>query len=148
MILVVIGALVVSGVAIGIGVRERLRGDTRVSSVRLLSDGSSISGATSLPPRNEDGVAFTLTTSGLPVGHIITLKAEIFNNPNKCTRGTSGRRCGEGDLTDPEVGGSVVYLKGLYYRQASPTVTLDGHLAANDATHALSGAGLTNPHGP
>ena len=147
MILVVIAALVVSGVAIGIGVRERLRGDTRISSVRLLADGSAVSGATSTLSRNDDSVDFSLTTLGMPVGHIITLKAEIFNNPGKCKGGTSGRQCGEGDLTNPEVDGIPVYLRGLYYRQTAAALAFNGQLAANDVTHAVSGKGLTNPKG-
>src|ERR671934_1871660 len=49
-----------------------------------LPSGTPVAGASSTTVRSDDGVSFSLTTSGLPAGHAITLWLVIFNNPAGC----------------------------------------------------------------
>jgi len=146
MILVVITAALLVAAAIGAGVWERVKPDERLSSVRNVADGSLVANASSLLTRSDGGVDFTLRSAALPAGHVITLRGEIFNHPDKCTHGERSMRCGAGDLADPAVGGSVVLLASIYLR-GTDAVNFTGHLDAGDATKASSGEGLTNPRG-
>ncbi len=145
MIAVLAAALLVGATAIGMGVADRLRGDSRISRVRLVSDGSAVPHASSMLTRSENGADFTFSTSALPAGHVVTLKAVIFNKPKNCKHGVGRLRCGKDDLSNPEVEGSVVYLAGDARGRA--VVNFQGHLAADDKSHALIGDGLTNPQG-
>jgi hypothetical protein len=146
MMLVVVAAILVVAAGIGAGVWERVKPDERQSSVRLVSDGSNVSGASSLLTRGNGGIDFTLKTSGLPTAHVITLRAEIFNHPEKCAHGGKSMRCGAEDLADPAAGGSVVFLASVYLR-GTKAVNFSGHLDSGDTSHAASGSGLTSPRG-
>lgn len=146
MALVVLAAAIIAAAAIGAGVWERVKPDESLSSVRLVADGSKVPGASSMLTRSDGGIDFTLRSSGLPAGHVMTLRGEIFNHPEKCGHGSGSMRCGAGDLADPAVGGSVVFLAGSYLR-GTDAVSFAGHLDAGDASHALSGEGLTDPRG-
>jgi hypothetical protein len=75
---------------------------------------------------------------------VVTLRAEIFNHPEHCTHGGDGARCGEGDLTEPDVDGSVVFVTSAYLRTVLESYTFEGRIAAGDASHVVSGGGLTN----
>ena len=144
MIAVVIAAVAAGAVAIGFGVRAHFRGDPRVSHVRLISDGSSIPGASSTLTRSDKDASFTLRTSGLPRDHIVTLRALIFNDPERCTHGTRARRCGEEDLGDPAAGGSVILAGATWLRNAS-AITFSGKLSKENPGKLTIGGGLTNP---
>jgi hypothetical protein len=80
----------------------------------------------------------------LPIGHVMTLRGEIFNHPRNCTHGVAPLQCGDQDLADPAVGGSVIFLESSYLR-ATDAATFFGHLLANDTRRALFGDGLTDP---
>ncbi len=146
MMLVGAAAIAVIGTAVGIGVHERLKPDPRVASVRLISDGSSIAGASSTFTRGADVATEQLTTLDLPKGHIVTLRAEIFNHPERCTHPTAQGHCGPDDLSAAGVDGSVVFLTSSWLR-----VTTDAKFAVSlfrdDVKHAIVGSGLTNPTG-
>ncbi len=146
MILVVVTAALLVAAAIGAAVWQRVKPDERLSSVRLVADGSSVLNASSLLTRSDGGIDFTLQSSGLPTGHVITLRGEIFNHPDKCAHGRNSTRCGAEDLADPAVGGSVVFLASSYLRGID-AVNFSGHLDRGDASRAISGEGLTDPRG-
>jgi hypothetical protein len=117
-----------------------------VNAVRLASDGTAVEGATLNVVRKNDVTTLAFTTSGLPANHIVVLEAQIFNEPTKCTHGSGSVRCGVDDLSDPEVKGSVVFVSGVWLR-TSTMATLKGELKTDDASRAVLGEGLTNPHG-
>ena len=62
---------------------------------------------TSTLVRNDNGVAMTIHTVGLPAGTADTVWWVIFNNPSACSHGMGGLRCGAGDLSVPAVKASV-----------------------------------------
>lgn len=144
MILVVIAAAVTVVAAIGTGVWERVKPDERLTSVRLVSDGSKVAGASASLTRSDEGIDFTLRSSGLATGHVMTLRGEIFNKPSKCKSGSGTMRCGPDDLSDPDVGGSVVFLAANFLR-GTDQVALNGRLMTGDASKAITGGGLTEP---
>ena len=117
-----------------------------VNTVRLVSDGAVVEGASLNVVRRNDLTTVAFTTSGLPANHIVVLEAQIFNEPTNCKHGSGAVRCGVDDLADPEVKGSVVFLAGVWLR-TSTTATLKGQLKTDDASHAVLGDGLANPHG-
>ncbi len=139
-------ALLAGAVAIETHIFDPGTSDHRNSDVRLVSDGSIVSGATSTFVRSNEGVDFTLNTTGLPAGHVIIVKALIFNQPLSCTHGASGRRCGGDDIGAAGVQGSIVFARGFVLRQTG-AVSVTGHIGTDDRTRALVGDGLTNPHG-
>ena len=144
MLLIAAAAFVIAAAAVGWGIRERLRPDSRITKVYAVSDQSSVSGASSTLTRNDDGVDYAFDSSGLPTGHVVTLRAEIFNHPEKCTHPERSMRCGAGDLQDPAVGGSVVFLSGQWLRQGT-AVHLKGTISKDDKGRAIVGEGLTEP---
>lgn len=68
--------------------------------------------ATSTLVRNDNGVAMTIHTVGLPTGTADTVWWVIFNNPSACSHGMGGLRCGAGDLFLPAVMASVQFATG------------------------------------
>lgn len=68
--------------------------------------------ATSTLVRNDNGVAMTIHTVGLPANTADTVWWVIFNNPSACSHGMSGLRCGLGDLSVPAVKASVQFATG------------------------------------
>ncbi len=141
------GAALLAGVvAIETHIFDPGTSDHRFSDVRLVSDGSAVSGATSTFERTNEGIDFVLNTSGLPAGHVIIVKALIFNQPRGCAHGASGRRCGAEDIGAPGVQGAIVFAKGFVFRQTG-AVNITGHIGTDDKPRALVGDGLTNPHG-
>lgn len=146
MLAVVVGAFIASAVAIGVGVREHFRGDPRVSHVRLIAGDSTVGGASSTLTRSDDGADYKFETSGLPQGHVVTLRAMIFNHPEHCAHPSHGLRCGEGDLDTPGVDGSVVFLASGVLRTGS-SVKFSGTISTEDVRKRIGGAGLTNPAG-
>jgi hypothetical protein len=146
MIVVVIAAAVAVAAAAGLGIRERLRPGERVKAVRFVSNDEKVAGAFSRIERTVDGIDFRLTTTGLPPGHVATLRGEVFNHPENCSHGLPPLECGEQDLGDPSVEGSVVFMASSLLR-ATDMTTFFGWLPADDASRAISGPGLTNPSG-
>ena len=146
MLLVAALALGTIGVAAGMGVWYRLSPDSRVSGVRQIAGGSSVAGGSSLIIRGDDGIELKYVAAGLPVGHVVSLRAEIFNHPEKCTHGERGSRCGAADLGDAAVDGSVVYLSSVWARQRA-AIPMDVKVAKGDGARAVLGGGLTNPRG-
>lgn len=146
MMAVVAGAVITSAVAIGIGVRKHFQADPRESQVRLIADGSAVSGGSSTLTRSGEKADFTFHTSGLPNGHVVTLRAMIFNHPEKCSHGTRNLRCGEADLDDPAVEASVV-LAGSAWLRSGTTAKFAGTLSADTQGKILTGPGLTNAAG-
>ncbi len=146
MILAVIAAALAIAAGLAVAVRQRLKPDERVGSVRMVADGSVVPNASSFLTRDSGGIDITLQTSGLPKGHVIILKALIFNEPKNCRHGANGARCGEEDINDSAVDGSVVFVAGSQTR-VDDTLKFATRLTAGDAKRASSGGGLTNPFG-
>jgi hypothetical protein len=68
--------------------------------------------ATSTLVRNDNGVAMTIRTVGLPTNTADTVWWVIFNNPSVCRHGMGAVRCGLGDLFVPAVKASVQFATG------------------------------------
>lgn len=146
MILVVIAAALATAAGVAAGVRDRLKPEEGRSAVRMVADGSIVPHATSIVTRDNTGIDITLQTSGLPKGHVIVLKAMVFNAPGRCLHGAGGFPCGDEDLSDPAVDGSVVFVAANQTR-GDDRVRFSSHLSAGDATRAASGRGLTDTRG-
>ncbi|TAK71605.1 MAG: hypothetical protein EPO22_01070, partial [Dehalococcoidia bacterium] len=119
--------------------------DHRFSNVRLVTDGSAVSGATSMIERTNEGIDIEMSTSGLPRGHIVVLRAIVFNHPENCRHGTGELRCGSEDVADPAVEGSVIFVAANQTRNTG-SVKFSNQLRTADKTRVDSGSGLTNPH--
>ena len=77
------------------------------SSVHWFEDGSEIEGAEATLLRTRNNVRMTIKTQDLDPHHTYTIWWVIFNNPEECENG-----CGEPDLFNDDVGGSVLYAAG------------------------------------
>ncbi len=62
--------------------------------------------------RNDNGVAMTIHTIGLPADTADTVWWVIFNKPAACSHGMAGVRCGLGDLFVHSVMASVQFATG------------------------------------
>jgi hypothetical protein len=78
-----------------------------ISNVYWFEDGSEIEGAVATLLRTDSNVNTTLKTTGLDTHHTYTVWWVIFNYPDECENG-----CGEPDLFNDDVGGSVLYAAG------------------------------------
>ena len=117
-----------------------------VASVVALPGGAAVAGASSKVVRTNDDVTVTLTTTGLPDGHVVVLRALIFNEPGSCRHPSAVARCGAEDLSNAEAQPSVVFVSGVAVRASSGSA-FKGVLKTGDASRAVLGKGLTNPHG-
>ena len=126
-----------------------------IQSVHLFSDGSIVSGSSSLLVRTDSGVTMNLKTSGLPANNAVTIWWVIFNHPEFCSHGVLGLRCGEGDLSSPDVQASVLYAAG-HVIGSKGVGNFAGHLNIGDISEQgcpsgaacyLFGPGLVNPMG-
>ena len=114
-------------------------------------EGQSIGGASASYQAYEDGISAALDTSGLQPGHAVTFWVVVFNNPELCSNGDGGLRCGEGDLLifegDPAIEGTVVYGAG-HVIGPDGKGSFGTYLATGDTSRVLlDGPGLTNPLG-
>jgi hypothetical protein len=122
------------------------RSESGTSPVFTIGPGHSfiafVPGASSTLVRTDNGISVSLTTSGLPDGHAVTVWALIFNDPTACEGGV----CDEtrGDLNIPEVQGSVFRVTG---HVVSTSSSFGGHIAVGDAANAARGPGLLDPYG-
>jgi hypothetical protein len=120
------------------------------ASVYRFADGSPVAGAWSTLSTSDTDARMTLQTSGLPVGHTVTVWWVIFNEPQNCTHPDAGLRCGPGDL--PPFGGddsavtSLIYASGHEIGGAG-RATFSARLALGDNSDALWGPGLIDPTG-
>jgi hypothetical protein len=146
MIAVVVSAILVCVVATGIGVRQHFQSDPNVTSVRGIADGVAVSGGSLHVTRADDGVDFSLTSSRLPRGHVVTVRAMVFNHPEHCAHGERQLRCGEADLVTPGVDGSLVLI-GAQWLRNTDKARFEGTLSTKDETKKVVGDGLTNPQG-
>jgi hypothetical protein len=113
--------------------------------VVVFGSGQIIPGAWSALVRNDNGVAMTLHTSGLAPGSATTVWWVVFNNPELCTHGELGLRCGEGDLPpfggDPAVQASVLWATG-HVIGGDGVGGFGAYLGEGDTTGAMFGPGL------
>lgn len=116
-----------------------------VSPVIVFGSTDLVPGAWSALVRNDNGVAMTFHTSGLAPGSATTVWWVIFNNPELCTHGELGLRCGEGDLPpfggDPVVQASVVWATG-HVIGGDGIGDFGAYLGEGDTEGALFGPGL------
>jgi hypothetical protein len=112
---------------------------------------SVVPGASSTTVRTDDGVNFSLTTSGLPPGHAITLWLVIFNNPDKCAVPFECQPFV--DFTEA-AGASVIWGAGRVIA-GDGTANYAGHISVGnlnrpsgpDNLQNVLGNGLTNARG-
>lgn len=105
------------------------------SSVHWLSDLSTVDGATAQLTRTESGIGFSLRTTGLEKGHVVTLWWVIFNNPEQCENAVPaiGSDCDLPDLFEPAVQASVMWAAGNLIGQSGRT-TFGGHLSEGEVS--------------
>lgn len=127
---------------LGVASAAPAQGDT--ASVQRFADGSAVTGAWSTLARNSTGATFSLHTRELVAGHTITVWWVIFNQPENCSHGMFGLRCGEGDLFEPSVEASVVYGAGHVFG-GSGVAGYGGWIGVGETDGALFGPGLLEP---
>jgi len=139
-----VAALLAGAVAIETGIFDPAAGSSQTSVFVNVDGGSSVRGSSSLALRTNEGIDLVLKTSGLTPGHVIVVKALVFNQPRFCS-GAGTPRCDLNDISNPDVDGSIVFVTGILARQDS--ADLRARISAGDAAHTAVGRGLTNPHG-
>jgi len=139
------GALVVVAIAGGFGLRDYFSTDPTLDRIYLAS-GNTAAGGSLRVNRSSEDASYRLTVSGLPSGHVITVRAMIFNQPARCSQPQAGARCGEADLADAATDSSVVLAGAIWLRNMTGT-TFEGTLSSKAPLTLLSGGGLTNPRG-
>lgn len=143
-VVLTVGAVVLAIIFLVIQASSR---EVSISDVKTFSDGLGVPGSESKLTYSDRGVSIAIKTSILPPGHVITSWWAIFNNPDKCTHGQFGLRCGIGDLEmyggDPEIQSSLVYA-GTDLSTSDRNKRFSARLNANDLSDALFGPGLTN----
>jgi hypothetical protein len=123
------------------------------AAVFSLPDFAPIAGASSTIVRTDGGARFSLSTSGLPGGHAITLWLIIFNEPGNCA---TPNACDLGDI-DPASPAVVTVTFGAG-RVVGPSgqANYAGHIAVGnlnrpsalpDEMQRLFGPGLTDARG-
>ncbi|HEV2216480.1 MAG TPA: hypothetical protein VGV88_02800 [Candidatus Dormibacteraeota bacterium] len=95
--------------------------------------------ATSTLVRNDNGVAMTVHTVGLPADTADTVWWVIFNNPAACSHGMGGTRCGLGDLKVAAVRASVQFAAG-HVIASDGVGDYGGYLREGDASDCASAA--------
>jgi hypothetical protein len=112
-----------------------------VSPVEVFGTPNLVPGAWSALVRTDAGVAMTLHTSELAPGSATTVWWVVFNNPEACTHGAFGLRCGAGDLSEPAVQASILWATGNVIGGAG-IGDFGAYLGEGDTTGALFGPGL------
>jgi hypothetical protein len=116
-----------------------------VSPVFLFGTPQLVPGAWSALVRTDEGVAMTLHTNGLAPGSAATVWWVVFNNPELCTHGQFGARCGLGDLPpfggDPSVQASLLNATGSVIGGAG-IGNFGGYLSEGNLTGVVFGPGL------
>ncbi|MCH8908426.1 MAG: hypothetical protein IH840_15170 [Candidatus Heimdallarchaeota archaeon] len=119
------------------------------SSVHWLNDLSEVSGASATLVRTDNGVSYTLHTSGLTSGDAVTNWWVIFNNPNACTNPIAeiGSLCGFPDLFNPDVAASILFATGHVVGNGD-NANFGAYLMPGDNDGDLiGGPGLLDPRG-
>lgn len=124
--------------------------ESSVSDVRTFSDGLAVPDATSKITLSDKSASMVLQTSILPPDYVVTTWWFVFNQPDKCTHGQFGYRCGIYDLAiyggDPAVQSSLIYA-------STDIPSTDGkqrfgdRITVGDTSKAVFGPGLVNPQG-
>jgi hypothetical protein len=117
---------------------------TRQTSVVFTFAGFNTVGSSTLT-RQAGGVTMWLRTSDLTPGDAVTVWWVVFNHPENCHTKIDNPsfpfRCGEPDLSRPDVQASVLYAAGNVIGHAG-TAGYGAHLTAGDARGAILGSGL------
>ncbi len=112
---------------------------TSLRPVRVIGAGTTVSPAGSSLSRNNDGIFFTLHSSGLPPGHAVTAWLAVFNNPENCAT----RPCTPADFANPDVNGTLLNTGGQIIG-LDGTATYGAFRAVGDVTGARPGVGTGN----
>lgn len=114
------------------------------ATVMRLADGAEV--GTAALTRNDSGASFTIETTGLDAGTVVTVWAGVFNHPKECSNG-----CGLDDFGDPDVGASLLWAAG-HVVGGNGSGGFGGHLELEDGSDAVvmpgwldPPPGLTNP---
>lgn len=107
-----------------------------------------VEGSEATVSQTEDGIEFSIETSGLVAGNGYTVWIMAFNNPDACRdpNAPPGFRCGMADMENPDAGFSLIRGAGSF---------ADGDSGAFRGTKAkgdpagveFDGPGLTNTRG-
>ena len=120
------------------------------SDVHWSSNSTVIPGASSKLLRTNEGATMELHTSELDASDAVNVWWVVFNNPENCTQGHFGLRCGPGDLGNPSTQASFMFAAGSV-SSANGKANFGGHLPVGDTKGCSPGlpcnGGLTNPMG-
>jgi hypothetical protein len=104
---------------------------TSVRKVTNFAGTAVIPAAGSTVSRNNEGAYWSISTSSLPLGEVVTLWVAIFNNPSSCDQTVPG--CTPADLNNPLVNGSLQYAGGSVVA-VNGRADFSGYLAVGDNT--------------
>ncbi|MCA1832211.1 MAG: hypothetical protein LC750_05675 [Actinobacteria bacterium] len=117
-----------------------------VSPVFSFATGTQVGQAWSSLSRTASGVTMTLHTTDLTGGHAVTVWWVVFNDPQSCSHGALGVRCGPGDLSVPATQASILYAAG-HVIGGNGVGDFGAQLSLGKTDGALFGQGLTNAFG-
>lgn len=78
-----------------------------------LHAGQEVAGALQRTEATADGVAMTVTTTGLEAGHAYTLWLVFFNNPEACRTGGETFRCSVLDMANGDTDVHAIWCNGV-----------------------------------
>ncbi|HET9528848.1 MAG TPA: hypothetical protein VFQ92_00740 [Blastocatellia bacterium] len=104
-------ALVIAASALNSPGQNSESGNHKISTrpVINMSDGSVVPAAGSVLFRNNEGVFFNISTSGLTPGDAVTAWLAVFNNPENCATDP----CTPADFANPDVNGTLFSAGGI-----------------------------------
>jgi hypothetical protein len=108
-----------------------------------------VPGSEATVSRDDDGISYRITTSGLTPGNAYTVWVMAFNNPSACAGADApeGYRCGGSDMGTADAGFSLSYGGDGKFAE-SETVTFEGRVAKGDTGGVELDTGpITDPGG-
>ena len=92
-----------------------------------------VQGSRATLSKTEEGIEYSITTSGLVPGNGYTVWVMAFNGPSACAGADApeGFRCGGSDMGNPDAGFSLIYGGDGKFAQ-SETETFRGRVAKGD----------------
>lgn len=139
-------ALVLAASALNSPGQSGESGNPKISTqpVNELATGALVPSAGSVLFRNNEGVFFTFSTSGLTPGEAVSAWLAVFNNPEACATSP----CTPADFANPDVNGTLFNTGGLVIGPDGKAV-YSAYRAVGDLTGARpnfgTGNGLVKP---
>lgn len=106
-----------------------------------------VEGSEATVSQSEDGIEYSVMTSGLTPGNAYTLWVMAFNNPATCSdpNAPPGFRCGGADMENADAGFALMWGGAGAFAEGE-SATFEGRRAKGDMSGVeLDTPGLTNP---